>query len=94
MQSTLLDAAIGTPVELGQPEVPAALRLRLAEIGIRRGQVVSAMRRTTGGGRVVAVGRARIALDRATCRSIMVTDEHTLDPHPAPARSEHEAQLR
>lgn len=94
MQSTLLDATIGTPVVLGQPDVPAALRLRLAEIGIRRGQVVSTMRRTTGGGRIVAVGRARIALDRATCRSILIADDCSLDPTPAPARSKHEAQMR
>lgn len=94
MQSTLLDAAIGTPVVLGQPDVPAALRLRLAEIGIRRGQVVSAMRRTTGGGRIVAVGRARIALDRATCRSILIADECPRGTNPTPDRNEHEAQMR
>lgn len=72
MQPTLLDAALGAPVTLDEPQAPPALRLRLAELGLRRGQVVHPLRRTPGGGRVIAVGTARIALDRGTCRQLPV----------------------
>ena len=70
MQSTLLDAPFGEPVELREPTVDAPLRLRLAELGLRTGRTVRSVRATTGGGRVVAVGKAQIALDRRTCRAL------------------------
>ncbi len=47
-----------TEVE-GSPSV----RRRLAEMGLRTGSHVRVLYRTTGGGRVVSVGGARVALD-------------------------------
>ncbi|RRD45591.1 ferrous iron transport protein A [Tessaracoccus sp. OH4464_COT-324] len=46
---------------------------RLAEIGIRPGAKVEAGQKTAGGGRVVCVAGAQIALDSATLKSIEVT---------------------
>lgn len=69
---TLHDAPLGKPVVLGDPGCPTALRLRLAELGLRCGECVCARQRTPGGGRVVEVGDTRIALDRATCRQLLL----------------------
>lgn len=54
-----------------------AIRRRLAEMGIRPGATLRVMYRTTGGGRVVSVGGARVALDRelAAAVTLDVTDE-------------------
>jgi Fe2+ transport system protein FeoA len=49
-----------------------APRQRLAEMGVRPGAEVSVVQRTSGGGVVVEVGGAHIALDRATARAITV----------------------
>lgn len=68
MTATLLDARLGERVTLDVPAAEAALRLRLAEMGLRCGQCVCPLQRTPGGGRVVEVGTTRVALDRSTCR--------------------------
>ncbi len=54
-----------------------AVRRRLAEMGIRPGATVRVMYRTTGGGRVVSVGGARVALDRELSAAVTLdaTDE-------------------
>ena len=46
-------------------------RLRLAELGLRVGALVTVVRRTAGGGRLLALGVDRIAVDRATARRVM-----------------------
>ena len=69
----MLDAAPwGRPVVLGRPDLPPARPRRLAELGLRAGAQVTVLHRTAGGGRVVAVDDARVALDRATLRAIPV----------------------
>ncbi|WP_297751316.1 FeoA family protein [uncultured Tessaracoccus sp.] len=45
---------------------------RLAELGIRPGAQITAGQRTPGGGRVVGVAGAHLALDRATLRMLEV----------------------
>jgi ferrous iron transport protein A len=50
-----------------------ALGRRLAELGLRPGTVVTVLRRTAGGGRVVAVGAARVALGREMLRALAVS---------------------
>lgn len=47
-----------------------AVRRRLAEMGIRPGASVRVLYRTTGGGRVVSVGGARVALDRELAAAV------------------------
>lgn len=49
----------------------AAIR-RLAELGIRRGASIVAGQRTPGGGRVVGVAGAQLALDANTLRLLHV----------------------
>jgi len=61
---TLASAPLGVPLLLGRADLPAARRLRLAELGLRAGATVTVMRRTAGGGRIVAVGDARVAVGR------------------------------
>ena len=67
---TLDSVPTGTPVVLGRPEVPADRALRLAQLGLRPGATVVPLHRTAGGGRVVAVGDARVAVARVTLGSI------------------------
>ena len=68
--ATLYEAPLATPVTLGEPECPSALRLRLAELGLRRGERVRVRQHTPGGGRVIEVAGTRLALDRTTCRQL------------------------
>jgi ferrous iron transport protein A len=49
--------------------------LRLAELGLRPGSRLTVLSRTSGGGRVVGVGHARIALGRALARHLHVAPE-------------------
>lgn len=47
-----------------------AIRRRLSEMGVRAGSHVTVLYRTTGGGRVLAVDGARIAVDAALAAAI------------------------
>ena len=58
----------------------AAVR-RLAELGVRRGASIVAGRRTPGGGRIIGIDDAWLALDPATLRSLHVE----VAPAPVPA---------
>lgn len=49
----------------------AAVR-RLAELGVRRGASIVAGRRTPGGGRIIGIDDAWLALDPATLRSLHI----------------------
>ena len=71
---TLDQAPKGIPVVLQRPDLPVARGRRLAELGLRPGAVVTVVRRSTGGGRIVSVGPARVALGRETLRRIGVTE--------------------
>lgn len=46
------------------------LALRMSELGLRVGAVVRVVHHARGGGRVVAVGTDRLALDLAACRGV------------------------
>lgn len=50
----------------------AATVRRLAELGVRRGAVLTAVQKTPGGGRVIAIGDGRLALDKATLRALHI----------------------
>lgn len=60
-------------------DVDTATRLRVGELGLRPGTVVQVTHRAAFGGRVIAVGADRFAVDPATCASIRV------EPVPGPA---------
>ncbi len=72
-QATLADVSQRCWAILGVPEVTATHARRLAELGLRAGARVRVLLDTVGGGRVVAIGAGRIALDGATCRRIPVS---------------------
>ena len=67
----LLDAESGraTVVSLGLSDGPTR---RLSELGVRVGATIEVHRRTSGGGIVIGVAGSRVALDRASARSITV----------------------
>ncbi|MBM6982046.1 MAG: ferrous iron transport protein A [Bifidobacterium thermophilum] len=46
--------------------------LRMLELGIRAGGLVRVTQRSNFGGRVIAIGTGRIAIDAATAQSITV----------------------
>lgn len=56
---------------LGDPDNQATVR-RLSELGVRRGALVTAVQKTPGGGRVLAIGDGRLALDKATLRALHI----------------------
>lgn len=57
------------------------VRRRLAELGLRRGTKLTILHRTAGGGRVVAAGDLRLALDRHVASSlVVVTDDEPGEP--------------
>ena len=58
------------PLRLAAVSISGAERLRLAELGLRVGAVLTVLSRTTGGGRLLGVGTSRIAVDRATARAL------------------------
>lgn len=73
---------VGTDDEVaGDPSAGAAVTTRLAHLGLRRGSVLTPILHTAGAGVVLASGELRVAVDRATARSILVREPG----HPAPA---------
>ena len=70
---TLATIAVGRRARLGELEpgaVPAARARRLAELGLRLGATIEVVARTASGGRIVAVGDGRIALDKSVTRRL------------------------
>jgi ferrous iron transport protein A len=54
----------------------AAIQRRLAEMGVRAGAHVKVLYRTTGGGRVLSVDGARIAIDSQLAAAIHAEPDH------------------
>lgn len=74
MPAVTLDAVpAGTSVVLSRPTVPAGRERRLAELGLRSGERVTVLHRVAGGGRLLAVDDARIALGPALLRAFPVS---------------------
>lgn len=69
---TLADLPVGSCAVLDLPRLPAARTRQLAELGLRAGSEVRLLLRTPGGGRVVAVGDVRLALDRSVLGALPV----------------------
>ncbi len=68
----LVDLLFGQSATVVDVHAQADLRRRLVEFGIRPGVVVMSRQRCSGGGRMVQVGNARLALDRAALTMIDV----------------------
>lgn len=88
---TLATAPCGIPLILGSAALPASRRLRLAELGLRPGVTVTVLRRTVGGGRILGIGDARIALGRGVLSSLpaqlVQRDRLTVGLRPAQGRT-------
>ncbi len=69
---SLADVPAGGRATLGVPDLDPPRVRRLAELGLRAGAEVRVLVRTSGGGRVVALGDDRIALDRGILRRLPV----------------------
>ncbi|MFT3862258.1 FeoA domain-containing protein [Micropruina sp.] len=59
---TLANAPLATPLTLCA--VPTELRHQLSRLGLRPGAGFAVVRRSTGGGRIVSVSGARVAIGR------------------------------
>ena len=66
------DAPVGASLRILGTSGPDDARLRLAELGIRPGEHVIVIQRTSGGGRILGLGDCRIAVDRPTARRIEI----------------------
>ena len=66
--SSLASLPVGACGALALGRLPRPHGLRLAQLGLRAGVVVTVLGRTAGGGRLVGVGTTRIGLDRQTSR--------------------------
>jgi ferrous iron transport protein A len=71
---TLADAPLARDALVASVDADPALARRLAELGIRGGEVVTPLHRTTGGGRILAVGDTRLALAGSVLRRIEVAE--------------------
>ena len=69
---TLDLAPLGTPLTLVSAGVDPALGRRLATLGLRRGVRVALVRKLAAGGRIVAVGSGRIAIERGVLAQLQV----------------------
>ncbi|NHI18822.1 ferrous iron transport protein A [Phycicoccus endophyticus] len=63
-------APFGVTVRIAPADRSDALERRLAELGLRGGVEVRCLQRTAGGGRVVDVAGARIALGREVLQRV------------------------
>lgn len=61
-----------TPLTLRRSVGEPDFRRRLSALGLRRGARLTVVHRTIGGGRIVAVAGARIALDRGVLARLYV----------------------
>jgi ferrous iron transport protein A len=82
---TLASAPYGIPLRLGDAELPPARRLRLAELGLRTGAIVTVLRRTAGGGRIIGIGDARVAIGRGVLVRIPAAPAAPATPAGEPA---------
>jgi ferrous iron transport protein A len=67
---TLADAPLATPLTI--VGLPVGLARRLTRMGLREGTSFSVLRRSSGGGRVVAVAGSRVALGASVLRQVVV----------------------
>lgn len=81
---SLRDAKPGKPYTMTGTSLDDRHAFRLEEMGLRTGTMLTVIQRTNFGGRVVASGTQRIAIDGGTARSIFVAPAVGRDSHLAP----------
>lgn len=67
---TVSDVPLGEVFHVGAVSAPPRVLRRLAELGVRAGTQLTVLRRTAGGGRILAVAGSRVAVDAWTARTI------------------------
>ncbi len=72
LEWNLILAPLRTPLTVRRADGDPAFRRRLAALGLRRGARVSVVHGTIGGGRIVSVAGARIALGREVLACLYV----------------------
>ncbi|MEJ2578105.1 MAG: FeoA family protein [Kineosporiaceae bacterium] len=78
---TLADLEIGSSAVIAHGgTVSRPVRQRLAELGLRPGALARPLLRTVGGGRLVAVGQARVVVGRELLTRILVSVPAPDDP--------------
>lgn len=60
---SLAEAPLAVPLTLAA--VPPELAIRLRRLGLRRGALLTVLKRSTGGGRVICIAGSRVALGAA-----------------------------
>ncbi|GAB2508395.1 FeoA family protein [Nocardia heshunensis] len=73
--SSLIDSKPGETFRIGELRLLGRQRRRLLEMGLIPGAPVSVSAIGVCGGRILRVGEARVAVDRATARAIGVARE-------------------
>ncbi|AKV56162.1 ferrous iron transport protein A [Bifidobacterium actinocoloniiforme DSM 22766] len=63
---------LGVDIEICRIDLSSAYRFRLRELGFREHERVRVIQKANFGGRVIAHGSERIALDGATAKHIVV----------------------
>ncbi|MBI1350838.1 MAG: hypothetical protein GC156_06950 [Actinomycetales bacterium] len=77
MARTVRDLSVGERAVLDAPQLEPGLRMRLAEMGVRRGEEVTVTQRGVGGARILSVRGSRIALDARTAARLPVQEQAT-----------------
>ncbi|BDR53828.1 hypothetical protein KIM372_17350 [Bombiscardovia nodaiensis] len=72
MTDSLRTCPLGVDIEICRIDLGEAYRFRLGELGFREHETIRVIQKANFGGRVVAHGSERIALDGATARHIFV----------------------
>ncbi len=66
------EAPIGSRLHVTGATLDARAARLLATLGVTPGAHIELVQRTAFGGRVVAIGADRVALDNGTCRNVIV----------------------
>ncbi len=72
MAAPLASCRVGETVVFQTLDGHPGVTQRLAEMGLRHGMRLSVLQHTTGGGRVLAAGEVRIAIDRRLAEALLV----------------------
>ncbi|RBP99028.1 FeoA family protein [Bifidobacterium xylocopae] len=72
MTESLRTCPLGVDMEICRIDLSSAYRFRLRELGFREHERIRVIQKANFGGRVVAHGTERIAVDGATARHILV----------------------
>lgn len=63
-------------VEIKETALTSQIKLRLHELGLRTGELVTVTQRTAGNGRLISIGSMRYAVDKITAQAITVEHLH------------------